>query len=445
MSEKLLPHNMDAERGALGSMLIDPEALASVADFLRPADFYRDAHRTIYEVMLHLYEQHEATDYITVCDELERRGHLDHVGGASSITSLINQVPTSGNLVFYAQIVAHKALLRRLIHAAGQIAALGYEEADGALETAEQLLFAIGQHGGSGAEMAPLEAILAQCMTTLEAVHARRSDITGIPTGFRYLDAPLGGLQRSDLVIVAARPGTGKTSLCLNIARQASTQGYRVALFSLEMSRAQLGLRLLSMEAGIDQHRLRIGRIAEDEWDRIVAAVDRLSSFPLWIDDTAALPLASLRSRARRMQAEHGVDLVIVDYLQLVRATLDGKRYQNREQEIAEISRGLKALAKELDVPVLALAQLSRAVEARQSKIPQLSDLRESGSIENEADVVMFIYRDDMYDPEKKAAGTADLIIAKHRNGPVGTITLGFDATQTRFYTIEYTPGEENA
>jgi replicative DNA helicase len=437
MKEKLLPHNIEAEESVLGSLIIDPEALAQVEDSLRPDDFYRDAHKTLYQVMLTLSERREPADFVTLCNELERDGKLADVGGASTIASLMNGVPTSANAVYYARIVAQKALYRRLIHVAGQIAALAYEEADAALEEAEQLIFALGQAQGDASGLIPLQAVLSDCMTTLDALHERLTSITGIPTGYRHLDAPLGGLQRSDLVILAARPGTGKTSFALGIARHACQQGYRVALFSLEMSRRQLGMRLLSMEAGLDQQRLRLGRVEDHEWEQLAAALGSLSEERLWIDDTAALSLASLRSRARLVQAQHGVDLVIVDYLQLMRANLDGKRFQNREQEIAEISRGLKAVAKELDVPVLALAQLSRAVEVRASKIPQLSDLRESGSIENEADVVLFIYRDDLYNPESEAKGLADLIIAKHRNGPTGAIRLGFDPTQTRFYTLE--------
>ena len=424
MTEKLLPLSIEAEESVLGSLIIDPEAIAQVEDVLRPDDFYRDAHKTLYQSMLTLSARHEPADFVTLCDELERIGKLSLVGGASAIASLMNGVPTSANAVYYARIVAQKALYRRLIHAAGQIAALAYEEADDVLEEAEQLIFALGQAQGVASDLTPVQEVLSDCLTTL--------------------DAPLGGdwHARSDLVILAARPGTGKSSFALNVARNACRQGERVALFSLEMSRHQLGMRLLSMEAGIDQHRLRLGWVEDHEWEQLVAALGILSEEQLWIDDTAALSLASLRSRARRMQAQHGVDLVIVDYLQLLRANLDGKRLQNREQEIAEISRGLKAIAKELDVPVLALAQLSRAVEVRASKVPQLSDLRESGSIENEADVVLFIYRDDLYNPENETKGFADLIIAKHRNGPTGTIRLGFDPTQTRFYTLEGARGD---
>lgn len=446
MMEKLLPQNIEAEESVLGSLIIDPEAISQVEDVLRPEDFYRDAHRMLYETMLMFSTRREPGDFVTLCNELERTNTLTLVGGASTITALMNGVPTSANVAYYAHIVAQKALYRRLIHAAGRIAALAYEEADNALEEAEQLIFALGQtHLGNASDLTPLPVVLSDCMTTLDTLHERKTAITGVPTGYRHLDAPLGGLQRADLVVLAARPGTGKTSFALNVARNACQSGYRVAFFSLEMSKVQLGMRLLSMEAHIDQHRLRLGWVEDHEWDQLVAALGLLSEGQMWIDDTAALSLASLRSRARRVQAQHGVDLIVVDYLQLMRAAIDGsgKRMQNREQEIAEISRGLKAVAKEVNVPVLALAQLSRAVETRASKVPQLSDLRESGAIENDSDVVLFIYRDELYTPESAAAGTADLIIAKHRNGPTGTVRLGFDPTQTRFYTLEATRGGE--
>jgi replicative DNA helicase len=284
-----------------------------------------------------------------------------------------------------------------------------------------------------------MDLIMQACLQDLDAVHSRAAHVVGVPTGFPALDVPLGGLQRSDLIIMAARPGVGKTACSLNIAAHAAyVQHAHVGIFSLEMSKKQLGLRLLALDAHIDQQRLRTGWVQDHEWEALVNAVGKLSAGSIWIDDTAGLSLSALRSRARRLHAQHPLDLLIIDYLQLMHADLEGKRYANREQEIAEISRGLKGLAKELNLPVLALAQLSRAVESRQSKIPQLSDLRESGAIENDADVVLFIYRDELYNPENlDTKNTADIIIAKHRNGPVGTIRLGFDASHTRFYPLE--------
>ena len=433
--ERFLPNNIEAERGVLGSIIIDPEAVALVSDWLRPDDFYRDAHRTIYETIVGLYESNEPADFITLCDRLEQRGHLDNVGGASYLTSLISGVPTSGNVIYYAQIVAQKAGYRRLTHAAGRIAALAYEEVEGAQEQAEQLLFSLQRRNTR--DFVSLETVLTACMFDLEALQKREQRLLGVPTGYRDLDAALGGgLQRSDLVILAARPGNGKTSLALNIAAHAALQeGKRVAFFSLEMGAKQLGLRLIAMQANQDQRRLRLGLI--DDWDQVVRAADTLSEGGIWIDETAGISHTELRSKIRRLQSTQGVNLVIVDYLQLMHALQsEGKRFPVREQEIAEISRNLKAVAKELNVPVLALAQLNRALEARQNKRPQLSDLRESGALENDADVVLFIYREDLYqetkDPDKKNA--ADLIIAKHRNGPVGEVRLRFDPSRTSFH-----------
>ncbi len=444
--EKLLPQNIEAECGVLGSIIIDPEAIVQVADFLHSDDFYRDAHRTIYEVILQLYEQREPADFITICDELERRNKLEEVGGASYITSLINQVPTSGNVEYYGRIVERTSILRRLIHAAGQIAAIAYEEgdADVALDRSEQLIFNISQRHAR-TDFSLLRDILSEYMNKLDQLHERRGTIVGVPTGFTDLDRLTGGLQRSDLIILAARPAIGKTSLALSLAHNSTVKyQHSVAIFSLEMSKEQLVQRLLSMDAGVDQQRLRTGWIEDDEWDRIIYAMGTLSEANIWIDDTPGITTVEMRSKARRLQAEHGIDLIIVDYLQLMQSVLgSGKRNENRVQEISEVSRNLKALARELNLPVLALAQLSRAVETRQSKVPQLSDLRESGSLEQDADIVMFIYRDDIYNPESERKNIADIIVAKHRNGPVGEVSLYFQASQTRFRDLELTPPAE--
>ncbi|MBE3559928.1 MAG: replicative DNA helicase [Ktedonobacteraceae bacterium] len=443
--EKLLPQNIEAECGVLGSMIIDPEAIVQVADFLQPEDFYRDAHRTIYEIILQLYNQREPADYITICDELERQGKLEDVGGAAYITSLINQVPTSGNVEYYGRIVERTAILRRLIHAAGQIAAMAYEEgdADAVLDKAEQLIFTIGQRHARS-DFSSLRELLSDYMVKLDQLHERRGSIVGTPTGFTDLDRMTGGLQKSDLIILAARPAVGKTSLALSMAHNAAVRHRRsVAIFSLEMSKEQLVQRLLSMDSGVDQQRLRTGWIEDEEWERIVYAMGTLSEASIWIDDTAGISTMEMRSKARRLQAEHGIDLIIVDYLQLMQSSTGGKRNENRVQEISEISRNLKGLARELDIPILALAQLSRAVESRQSKVPQLSDLRESGSLEQDADVVLFIYREDVYNPETERKNIADIIVAKHRNGPVGEISLYFQASQTRFRDLEVSPPAE--
>jgi replicative DNA helicase len=443
--EKLLPQNIEAECGVLGSIIIDPEAIVQVSDFLHSDDFYRDAHRTIYEVIIQLFEERAPADFITICDELERRNKLEEVGGASYITSLINQVPTSGNVEYYGRIVERTAILRRLIHAAGQIAAIAYEsnDAEAALEKAEQLIFAISQRHARS-DFVHISEILADYMSKLEQLHERRGTIVGVPSGFTDLDRLTGGLQKSDLIVLAARPGLGKTSLALSLAHNAAVKFRRsVAIFSLEMSKEQLAQRLLSMDAAIDQQRLRTGWIEDDEWERIVVAQNTLDEASIWIDDTASIATTELRSKARRLQSQEGIDLIIIDYLQLMQATIGGKRNENRVQEISEISRSLKALARELNVPVLALAQLSRAVETRQSKVPQLSDLRESGSIEQDSDIVMFIYRDDVYNQDSEKKNIADIIVAKHRNGPLGGISLYFQASQTRFRDLEINQAAE--
>ncbi|GHO94499.1 replicative DNA helicase [Reticulibacter mediterranei] len=389
--EKLLPQNIEAECGVLGSIIIDPEAINQVADFLHAEDFYRDAHRTIFEAVLHLYEQHEPADFITICDELARHNKLDQVGGAGYITSLINQVPTSGNVEHYGRIVERTAILRRLIHAAGQIAAVAYEENDAevALDKAEQFIFEISQNHARS-DFSALRDLVSDYMDKLEALHERRGSIVGVPTGFTDLDRLTGGLQRSDLIILAARPAVGKTSFALSLAHNATIKHNRsVAVFSLEMSKEQLLQRFLSMDANVDQQRLRTGWIEDDEWERIVTSMGRLSEANIWIDDTAGISTMEMRSKARRLVAEHGVDMIIVDYLQLMQSDMGGKRNENRVQEVSEISRSLKGLARELNVPVLALAQLSRTVESRQSKVPQLSDLRESGCLAAETPVYL--------------------------------------------------------
>jgi replicative DNA helicase len=443
--EKQLPQNIEAEFGVLGSIIIDPEAIIQVADFLHGEDFYRDANRTIYEIILQLYEQRIPADFITICDVLERQNRLEEVGGPGYITALINQVPTSGNVEYYGHIVERNAIMRRLAHAAGEIAAIAYSdaEAEEALDKAEQAIFTISQNH-MHSDFSPIRDLMADYMTKLDQLHERRGTIVGVPTGFTDLDRLTGGLQKSDLIILAARPAIGKTSLALSLAHNSAMKhGQSIAVFSLEMSKEQLVQRLLSMDASIDQQRLRTGWIEDDEWDRIIVAMEGLSQANIWIDDTAGISTTEMRSKARRLQAEHGVDLIIVDYLQLMQSVVGNKRNENRVQEVSEISRNLKGLARELNVPVLALAQLSRTVESRQSKVPQLSDLRESGSIEQDADIVMFIYRDDVYNPDSERKNIADIIVAKHRNGPVGEVSLYFQASQTRFHDLEATPPTE--
>lgn len=438
--EKLLPQNVEAEAGVLGSLLIDPEAVVQVADFLRSEDFYREAHRTIFQAVLDLYETGGPADLITLTDELARRGKLDEIGGASYVSSLANQVPTSRNVKRYAQIVERTAVLRRLINAAGQIAGVAYNEpdADDAIGQAEQLIADVSGRF-SHSDFDHIRDTLREYIDKLDQLHEHRGSIVGVASGFSDLDKLTGGLQKSDLVILAARPSIGKTAMSLSLAHNASLRyGHGIAIFSLEMSKEQLIARLLSMDAQVDQQRLRTGYIDDDEWERISESVGRLSEANIYIDDTPGIPLVEMRSKARRLMMEHGFDLLIVDYLQLMQGSGGGRQgHENRVQEISEISRGLKGLARELNVPVLALSQLSRAVESRTDKKPQLSDLRESGSIEQDADVVMFIYRDEVYNPDTDRKNIADIIVAKHRNGPVGQISLYFQAAQTRYRDLE--------
>ncbi len=381
--ERLLPLNIEAECGVLGSIIIDPEALFQVIDFLHAEDFYRDAHRTIYEVMLELVNRRIPADFITICDVLERRNKLEEVGGASYITSLINQVPTSGNVLFYARIVERTAILRRLIGAAGQIAALAYqdeeEDVTQVVDRAEQLIFEIGQRANALGSEASLAELITDFMNELDQLAARRGTIVGVPSGFTDLDRLTCGFQRSDLIVLAARPSVGKTAMALSLVYNAAVYyGQRIGIFSLEMSQSQLVQRLVAIDTGINTHRLRTGMIEDDDWDVIVRATGTLSEAPVRIDGTSVLSPTQMRSRARRWVAEFGIDLIIVDYLQLMQPSdTTRQKRENRVLVVDEISRNLKLLARELNIPILVLAQLSRAVEARQSKVPQLSDLRE--------------------------------------------------------------------
>jgi replicative DNA helicase len=406
--EKLLPQNVEAEAGVLGSLLIDPEAIVQVAEFLKPDDFYREAHRAIYQASLDLYESGGPADFITLCDELGRRGKLEEVGGTSYVGSLANQVPTSRNALHYARIVERTAILRRLIHAAGQIAGVAYNEpdADVAMEQAEKLIFDVSQRS-SRSDFDSVGDILRQYIDKLDQLHEHRGDIVGVASGFTDLDKMTGGLQKSDLLILAARPSVGKTAMALSLAHNAAIKyGHGIAIFSLEMSKEQLVSRLLSMDAMVDQQRLRTGWIDDDEWQRISESVGRLSQTNIYIDDTAGIPLVEMRSKARRLMLDRGFDLLIIDYMQLMQGSGAPGKGENRQQEISEISRGLKGLARELNVPVLALSQLSRAVESRSDKKPQLSDLRESGCLSGETPV--YLPESGTYAPIASLVGKSD-------------------------------------
>jgi replicative DNA helicase len=435
--DKTVPANPEAEEAVLGSLLIDPDAMLKVASFLEAEDFYRERNGWIYRAILELHERREPADFVTLCDELERNSLLQEVGGAGYITQLINNVPSAAYIEHYGHIVERTATLRRLIDAAGQIAAIAYEEADEVdeiVDRAEQIVFNVAERRVRR-ELVPVRQVMHEVVDRIDYLHRHQGQILGVPSGFTQLDRLLGGFQKSDLIILAARPAVGKTSLSLNFALNAARRFKKVvAYFSLEMSSEQLVLRLLSMETGIDQQRLRKGEIEDHDWDMIMMAAGELSGTMLHIDDTPAMSALELRTKARRLQAEHGLDLIVVDYLQLMRG--DNKS-ENRVQEISYISRALKGLARELECPVIALSQLSRAVESRTDHKPMLSDLRESGSIEQDSDIVMFIYREDMQKESTDKKNIADIIIAKHRNGPTDTIPLYFRRELTKFENLE--------
>ena len=442
MEERVPPQNIEAEQSVLGAMLIDKEAIAKATEILSAEDFYREAHRVIFSAMLEIYNKNEAVDMITVTDILRRDNKLEDVGGIAYITSLANVVLTAANVKYHAEIVAEKSVLRQLVKVSTEIAAMGYEANDEVgvlLDTAESRILEISNRK-KRADFTPISAVLMDSVQNIEKLLNNKGGLTGIPTGFNDLDKLTSGLHPSDFIILAARPSMGKTALALNIVQNVALRAHKrvggdprsVAFFSLEMSKEQLVNRMLCAEANIDSQRLRIGEMKEDDWTHLWDACDVMSKAKIYIDDTAGITVMDMRSRARRLKAEHGLDLIVVDYLQLMQGSGKRNTSGDRQQEVSEISRSLKALARELDVPVLALSQLSRGVEARQVKRPMLSDLRGSGSLEQDADIVAFLYREDYYNPETENKHT-ELIIAKHRNGPVDTVNLFFHKQFTKF------------
>jgi replicative DNA helicase len=433
-SERPLPADINAERATLGSILLERDAIIVVSTWLVPEYFYLEKHAWIYEAMLSCYHRRVPPDISTVADELRRNERLELVGGILYLGELSAEVPTAVHVEYYARIVERTALLRRLIEAGGKIAALGYderEETEVTLDKAEAELFAVSQRRAMQ-DFVHVRQVIDIYYEQITSSEETRGEMVGLPSGYTDLDRLTGGLQRSDLLILAARPSVGKTAFALSMAYNVAVKAARtVALFSLEMSREQLVQRLIAMHTGIDTQRLRTGNIAR-HLQTLIEAMGVLSEASLYIDDTPALSIMEVRSRARRLRAQVGVDLLIVDYLQLMQA----RRSDNRVQEVSEISRGLKALARELDVPVIALSQLSRAVEGRVSHVPMLSDLRESGSIEQDADIVMFIYREELYDKETDKKGIAEIHLAKHRNGPLGVVPLRFENNTTSFQNL---------
>lgn len=435
---KLPPQNLDAEMSLLGAVLIDEETLPDVSELVIPDDFYDKRHATIFTAMLRLYEKHRPVDLLTLTDELKRKGGLEKIGGADYLTELTNYVPTAAHAEAYAEMVASKAFRRRLIKASSEITELGYQEEANVqelLEKAEAELFSVSDRSLKQ-DLVSIENILTDSFDRIEELHRNKGQLRGVRTGYRDLDAKTAGLQPADLIVLAARPSMGKTTLVTNLAYNVATIEHKAVLFfSLEMSKEQLVDRMLADASGVDAWNIRTGNLTEDDFTKLSDAMGELAEAPIFIDDTPGLSVLEMRTKARRAAHEQPLGLVVVDYLQLMQSAnrADG----NRVQEVSEISRGLKLLARELNVPVIALSQLSRSVESRSPQIPQLADLRESGSIEQDADIVMFIYREAYYNPDTDRENITDLIIAKHRNGPTGRIELYFHPDRLRFMSLE--------
>ncbi len=434
--EKVPPHNLEAEQSLLGAMMISRDAISDIHDVVKAEDFYKEAHKQLFEAIAGLYIQGEPADPVTVAEALKKKKLLERIGGKPYIHTLVNIVPTAAHARYYAGIVESNAVLRNLIRAANEIAALGYgvpDDIEAAVDKAESIIFSVG-HKRVSERFAPIKELLAETFERIEKLYEQETQLTGVPTGFTDFDKLTSGLQKSDFIVIAGRPSMGKTSLVLSIAQHVGLQEkIPVAVFSLEMGRHQLAQRLLCSEARVDAQSLRIGNLKEDDWMRLSSAVGRLAEAPIFIDDSANLNMMEVRAKSRRLMSKHNLGLITIDYLQLMQGH---GRSENRQQEISEISRSLKILGRELDVPVLAVSQLSRAVEQRTDKRPLLSDLRESGAIEQDADLVVFIYRDEYYNRHTEDKGIAEIIISKHRNGPVGNIRLAFLEHYTKFVDL---------
>jgi replicative DNA helicase len=434
--ERSLPHNLEAERCVLGAILIHNDAFNQAAELLDSDDFFRDAHRRVFDKMVDLNERGEAIDLVTLKDELGRSGDLESVGGAAYIAGLVDGVPRSTHVEYYARIVKEKATLRNLIFSANKILDTAYdaeEDSERVLDQAEQAIFAIADHN-LHAGFVPLRDLVQGSFDAIEKLQEHKGVVTGVPSGFVDIDELTSGFQPSDLVIIAARPSMGKTAFVLNVAQHLGVKtDMTIGVFSLEMSKEQLFMRMLTAEAGIDSHKFRGGFLGDRDYGELSAALGRLSEAKVFIDDSASIGVLEMRAKARRLKSEHGLHLIVIDYLQLMQGR---GRFDNRTQELASISRSLKGLAKELHVPVLALSQLSRAPESRSDRRPQLSDLRESGALEQDADLVMFIYREEQYDPNPENENLAEIIIGKQRNGPTGVVKLAFLKQCTRFANL---------
>jgi replicative DNA helicase len=435
---RIPPQNIEAEQSVLGAMLLDKEALSNVAEIISSQDFYRDDHKEIFEAIMDLYERAEPIDLITVSEQLKARGSLEGIGGLEYLTNLANAVPTTANAKHYAKIVEEKSILRRLIRVSSEIVNMSYEaseEVSYVLDKAEKNIFDVLQKRNAQG-FSPIKEVLIDTFNRLEELYNNKGFVTGIATGFTDLDYKTSGLQNSDLILIAARPAMGKTSFVLNIAQYAAIHGkVPVAIFSLEMSKDQLVNRMLCSEAMVDSQKIRTGKLEDSDWQKVARALGPLSEAPIYIDDTPGVTAMEIRAKCRRLKIEKNLGLVVIDYLQLMQGRSRGN--DSRQQEISEISRSLKILAKEINVPVLTLSQLSRAPEQRADHRPILSDLRESGAIEQDADIVMFLYRDDYYNPDTEKKNIAEAIIAKHRNGSTGTVELAWLGQYTKFANLE--------
>ncbi|MFD3450544.1 replicative DNA helicase [Microbacteriaceae bacterium 4G12] len=437
-ADRTPPQNIEAEQAVLGAVFLEQEALTTTSEILMPEDFYRTAHQKIYQAMLVLTDKGEPVDLITVTAELADQNILEEVGGVSYLTELANTVPTAANVEYYARIIEEKSILRRLIRTATHIASDGYEREDDVealLTEAERKILEVSQQKNTKG-FQNIKDVLVNTYDKIELLHDRKGDITGIPTGFTELDRMTAGFQRNDLIIVAARPSVGKTAFALNIAQNVATKtDENVAIFSLEMGADQLVMRMLCAEGNIDAQRLRTGSLTAEDWGKLTMAMGSLSNAGIYIDDTPGIRVSEIRAKCRRLKQESGLGMILIDYLQLIQGS--GKGGENRQQEVSEISRTLKSLARELEVPVIALSQLSRGVESRQDKRPMMSDIRESGSIEQDADIVAFLFREDYYERETENKNIIEIIIAKQRNGPVGAVELAFVKEYNKFVNLE--------
>jgi len=436
--DRIPPQNIDAEQAVLGAIFLEPTSMTVTSEVLIPEDFYRSSHQKIYTVMLKLTDHGKAVDLITVSEELAASKNLEEIGGVSYLSELAGSVPTAANVEYYVRIVEEKSLLRRLIRTATNIAQEGYsreDEVEELLGEAEKNIMEVAQRKNAGA-FQNIKDVLVRTYDNIEVLTNRKGDVTGIPTGFTELDRMTAGFQRNDLIIVGARPSVGKTAFALNIAQNVATKTEEnVAIFSLEMGAEQLVMRMLCAEGNINAQNLRTGALTDEDWRKLTMAMGSLSNAGIYIDDTPGIRIGEIRSKCRRLKQEQGLGMILIDYLQLIQG--NGRSGENRQQEVSEISRSLKSLARELQVPVIALSQLSRGVEQRQDKRPMMSDIRESGSIEQDADIVAFLYRDDYYDKESENKDIIEIIIAKQRNGPVGTVSLAFVKEYNKFVNLE--------